>query len=311
MPLHPKVEKLLANLQELGLKPISETPLEDARAYMIESSKLLSPPEPVDSVEDRLIDGPGGKLRVRIYKPQGESLPILVYCHGGGWVIGSVDSHDGYCRTLANAAQAIVVSVDYRLAPEDPFPAAAEDVYAATNWAYEIRESLGGGTGPIGIAGDSAGGNLAAVCCLMARDRGGPKIGTQVLIYPILDCDLETSSYRYFADGYFLTRDAMRWFWDQYCRDPQDRKQAYVSPLRAESLADLPPALILTAEFDPLRDEAEAYAKRLQESGVAAKAIRYDGMIHGFTRRFQLLEEAHDALRETAEFIAANLTTPK
>jgi acetyl esterase len=207
-------------------------------------------------------------------------------------VIGSIDSHDGYCRSLANAANCVVVSVEYRLAPEHKYPAATNDAYAAVEWISQNAETIGGRAGPIGIAGDSAGGNLAAVVALMSRDRGGPAIGCQVLIYPITDCHLETPYYLQFAEDYFLTRRAMIWFWDQYCPNPSERNQPYASPLRAETLNNLPPALILTAQYDPLRDEGEAYAASLREASVPCRLIRYDGMIHGFTRRFQLLDAA-------------------
>lgn len=307
MPLHPRVEKLLSSLSQSGLKPIYETPLAEARSLMIETSKLLGPPEPVFSIKDLTIPGPVGEILIRVYRPEGDALPVVVYFHGGGWVIGSVDSHDGYCRTVANASNAIVVSVEYRLAPEHGFPAAAEDAYAATKWVAENATTLGGKSGVIGVAGDSAGGNLAAAAALMARDRGGPDIGCQVLIYPITDCNFDTTSYVDFADDYFLTRQAMIWFWDQYCPDEADRKHPYVSPLRAETLSNLPPALILTAEYDPLRDEGETYAAELSKAGVEAQAIRYDGMIHGFTRRFQLLDEAEAALRETVNMIQSRL----
>lgn len=307
MPLHPRVEKLLANLSRSGMKPVYETPLAEARSLMVETSKLLGPPDPVHSVKDLTIPGPAGEMFLRVYRPDGNSLPVVVYFHGGGWVIGSVDSHDGYCRTLANAANTIVVSVEYRLAPEHPFPAAAEDAYAATKWVAEYSQSLGGKSGSIGVAGDSAGGNLAAAVALMARDRRGPDIGCQVLIYPITDCRFDTQSYLDFADDYFLTRQAMIWFWDQYCPNQADRENPYVSPLRADSLSDLPPALILTAEFDPLRDEAEAYAAKLSDAGVDTQSIRFDGMIHGFTRRFQLLDQAEDALKETVHTIQSRL----
>lgn len=307
MPLHPRVEKLLSNLSRTGMKPVYETPLAEARSLMIETSKLLGLPDPVHSVRDLTIPGPAGEILIRVYQPEGDSLPVVVYFHGGGWVIGSVESHDGYCRTLANASQAIVVSVEYRLAPEHGFPAAAEDAHAATTWVAKNAESLGGKAGKIGVVGDSAGGNLAAAAALMARDRGGPNIGCQVLIYPITDCNFDTPSYLDFADDYFLTRQAMMWFWDQYCPNEADRRNPYVSLNRAESLTDLPPALILTAEYDPLRDEAEAFAAKLSEAGVEAKSIRYDGMIHGFTRRFQFLEEAEHALGEAANIIQSRL----
>ncbi len=303
MPLHPKAEKLLAGLARSDLKPIYETPLTDARTLMIETSRLLGPFDKVESIQDRMIPGPAGEIPIRIYKPAGENLPIVVYFHGGGWVIGSIDSHEGYARALAKAASAVVVSVDYRLAPEHRYPAGAEDAYAAVMWASENAAALGGRTGPVGVAGDSAGGNLAAAAALMARDRGGPEVGCQVLIYPITDCDFETASYHDFAEDYFLTRESMMWFWDQYCPSPADRQHPYASPVRAKSLTGLPPALVLTAEFDPLRDEAELYAQKLREAGNEAKHIRYEGMIHGFTRRFHLFDEAHHAMRETVAII--------
>ncbi len=307
MPLHPKVEKMLANLARLELPPISETPVAEARKLMVETSQLLGPLEPVANVEDRILPGPAGDLPIRIYHPGGEQCPVVMYFHGGGWVIGSIESHDGYCRKLANATGAIIVSVEYRLAPEYRFPAATEDAFAATKWVSENIESLNGKPGPIGVAGDSAGGNLAATVCLMARDRNGPAIGCQVLIYPITDCNFQTGSYLAFAENYFLTRDAMIWFWNQYCPEISERTNPYVSPMSAESLAELPPALIVTAEFDPLRDEAETYAWKLEQAGVPTTLRRYEGMIHGFTRRFQLLDQAHQALAETVAIIQTHL----
>lgn len=307
MPLHPKVKKLLANMARVGLKPIWDTPLAEARSLMLETSRLLGPPEPVAAVFDDAVPGPAGDIPIRVYRPSAKALPVVVYFHGGGWVIGSINSHDAYCRSLANAANCIVVSVEYRLAPEHPHPAALDDAYEALCWVSENVESLGGKAGPIGVAGDSAGGNLAAVVSLMARDLGGPQVGCQVLIYPITDCNFQTASYLEFAENYFLTREAMIWFWDQYCPRLATRETAYLSPLRAKSFEGLPPALILTAEFDPLRDEAEAYAARLKQVGVDCQSIRYNGMIHGFTRRFQLLDEAHHALRETVNWIQSHL----
>ncbi len=307
MPLHPKVEKLLLSLSRLGLKPIDETPLDEARKLMVETSRLLGPPEPVHSVQDLSIPGPEGELPLRVYRPSENPLPVLVYFHGGGWVLGSIDSHDGYCRSLANAVGCVVVSVEYRLAPEHKYPAAALDAYAAVCWVSENLKTLGGKPGPIGVAGDSAGGNLAAAAVLTARDRGGANIGCQVLVYPITDANFQTGSYLQFAEDYFLTRRSMIWFWDQYCPQSEDRHREDVSPLRAESLAELPPTLILTAEYDPLRDEAEAYAAQLEQAGVLCKLIRYPGMIHGFTRRFQQLEAAHQAMRETKTWIQTHL----
>lgn len=307
MPLHPKVERLLANMARAGLKPVWDTPLSEARMLMVETSRLLGPPQPVHSIEDHAIAGPQGEVPIRIYRPSEKVLPIVLYFHGGGWVIGSIDSHDGYCRSLANAAECVVVSVDYRLAPEHTYPAALEDAYAAVFWVSRNASAIGSKPGTVAVAGDSAGGNLAAAVSLMARDRGGPKVGCQVLIYPITDCNFQTASYLHFAEDFFLTREAMIWFWDQYCPVLSDRQQPYVSPLRAKSVENIPPALILTAEFDPLRDEAESYAAKLQAAGVECKLVRYEGMIHGFTRRFQLLDEAHHAMNETVSWIQSHL----
>jgi len=303
MPLDPQVRRLLDRIARANLPPINTLPTAKARQQMIDASAALGKPESVDSIEDRTVPGSGGAIPIRIYKPAGEQLPIVVYFHGGGWVLGNIDTHDGYCRALANASGAIVVSVDYRLAPEHKFPAAVEDAYDAVRWVSENAIAIGGKSGPLAVAGDSAGGNLAAVVPLMARDRSGPSIGCQVLIYPITDHNLDTASYREFANDHFLTRDAMRWFWDEYCESDTDRDQACLSPLRAEDLQGLPSALVITAGYDPLRDEGEAYAKKLRQAGVAVALTRYDGMIHGFTRRFDLLDKAREALDEVADVI--------
>ncbi len=301
MPLDPQVEKLLAEMAAAALPPINELSPAEARQQMIDASAALGKPQAVESVEDHTIRGSGGEIPVRIYRPAGERLPVVVYFHGGGWVIGSLNTHDGYCRALANAAPAIVVSVDYRLAPEHKFPAAAEDAYDATCWASENAGAIGGRSGPLAVAGDSAGGNLAAAVALMARDRRGPAIGCQALIYPITDGDFDTPSYHNFATGYFLTRDAMIWFWEQYCAAETDRRHAYLSPLRAENLRGLPPALVITAEYDPLRDEGEAFAAQLRAAGTDVRLTRYDGMIHGFARRLNLFDQAQTALDEVAD----------
>lgn len=303
MPLDPQVEKTLAQLAKAPVPSVETLTPQEARQQMMDASSLLGPPESVHVVENRTVATAACDIPIRIYKPRDAQLPVIVYFHGGGWVVGSIDSHDNYCRSLANAADMIVVSVDYRLAPEHPFPAAAEDSYAATCWVSENAETIGGQVGKLSVAGDSAGGNLAAAVALMARDRTGPEIAFQSLIYPIADCDVDTASYRDCATDYFLTRDAMIWFWDQYVPNESDRTNPYVSPMRAESLEGLPPALVLTAEYDPLRDEGEAYAERLRQSGVEATVTRYDGMIHGFTRRTSLYAQAQTALDEVAAHI--------
>jgi len=309
MALDPQVEKLLANIAQANLPALNELSPAAARKQMLDATAVLGEPQPVESVEDCSAPGPSGEIPLRIYRPAGEELPVVVYFHGGGWVIGSIDTHDGYCRALANAAKAIVVSVDYRLAPEHRFPAAAEDCFAATQWVNNQLDRLDGRVGSLTVAGDSAGGNLAAVVALMARDRGGADIARQILFYPITDHDFSTASYVDFASDYFLTRAAMIWFWDHYCPEDTDRDHPYLSPLRAENLAGLPKALVVTAAYDPLCDEGEAYAARLRKAGVDVTLARYDGMIHGFIRRFDAFDKAQECLRSTAAFINAAVSS--
>jgi acetyl esterase len=234
-------------------------------------------------------------------------MPALVFFHGGGFVICNLDTHDGPCRSIANAAGCIVVSVDYRLAPEHPYPAAAEDCHAATEWVAKNGAEFGIDTSRIAIGGDSAGGNLAAVVALMARDRGAPSLRFQLLIYPVTDYAFETDSYRENAEGYLLTRDMMRWFWNLYVPDASKAAEPYASPLRAADLSGLPPALCITAEYDPLRDEGEAYAARLREAGVAATTSRYDGLFHGFFGMSAQIDRARDAVAEATAALRAAL----
>ena len=297
MPLHPQAQLLIRAAEAAGVIPFDHQSPAEARAAMLAQTAAMGKPQPVAKVEDRHIPGPASDLPARIYTPLGDGpFATLVYFHGGGWVIGSIETHDGICRAIADVAGAIVVSVDYRLAPEHPFPAASEDAYAATRWVAEHAARLGAGDTRIAVAGDSAGGNLATVVCLMARDRGGPALAWQLLLYPITDYQLDTASYRDYAEGHLLTRDAMAWFWRHYLSGGADREHPYVSPLRAPSLAGLPPALIITAECDPLRDEGEAYARRLAESGVPVTATCYPGMVHGFVRRSRFLDLGGEAL---------------
>jgi acetyl esterase len=221
-----------------------------------------------------------------------------VFFHGGGWVIGSLESHDNLCRALANRAQAIVIAVDYRLAPEHRFPAAAEDCYAVACHVAEHGADYGVDAARLAVAGDSAGGNLSAVVALMARDRGAPRLRHQVLIYPVTDPDFERASYRDNADGYLLTRDAMKWFWGHYVPDAARRTEPYAAPQRAEKLGGVAPATVITAEFDPLRDEGEAYAARLRDAGVPATLTRYEGQIHGFVSMFEVFDRGRAAVEQ-------------
>ena len=234
---------------------------------------------------------------------------MLLYFHGGGWVIGNIESSDALCRILTNAAGCIVVSVDYRLAPEHPFPAAVDDAYHAAMWAAANAASFGGDPLRLAVGGDSAGGNLAAVVAQIARDRGKPAIRFQLLIYPVTDAACDTPSYSENADGYFLTRDAMQWFWNHYARSDADRNHPYASPLRASNLAGLPAALVITAEFDPLRDEGERYAERMRAAGTPVQLTRYDGMIHGFFAMGAMIDQGRTAIQQSAEAMRAKLVS--
>jgi len=302
MPLDPHAKAFLDQIAAMGGQSLSSMPVPLARQSMEMLAGMRGAEEEVASVADRRIPGPGGEIPVRVYTPAGAGpRPLLVYFHGGGWVLGSLATHDGVARSLANGAGCVVVSVDYRLAPEHRYPAAAEDCYAATQWCAEHAAELGADAARLAVAGDSAGGNLAAVVALMARDRGGPPLRFQLLVYPVTDATFETPSYKDNADGYLLTTQDMRWFWGHYLGDaPQRGAEAYASPLRATSLAGLPPALVITAEFDPLRDEGEAYGAALERAGVATMISRYDGMIHGFFGMGQLIPRAQDAVREAS-----------
>jgi len=299
MPLDPQARAMIDKTLALNLPPASQMGVAALRANARERSAAL-PREDVASVRDHRIAVAGGELLVRVFTPRAVApRPALVYFHGGGWVTGDVDTHEGICRTLATSAAVVVASVDYRCAPEHTFPTAAEDAYAATRWVAERASELGVDAGRVAVCGDSAGGNLAAAVALMARDRGGPRLSFQVLVYPITDCDFETPSYRENAEGYLLTREGMRWYWDQYVPNAADRTNPYVSPMRAASLAGLPPALVITAEYDPLRDEGEAYARKLGAAGVPVAHTRYPGMIHAFYRFTSTVDAARAAVAET------------
>ncbi|WP_251552528.1 alpha/beta hydrolase [Neobacillus muris] len=298
--LDPQAKFLLEQLEAAG-GPAMETLLPEQARQAIDLGTLAGEPEEVAKVENRTIPGPAGEIPVRIYTPAGEGpFPVLVYCHGGGWVIGNLDTMDGPCRMLANKAGCVVISVDYRLAPEHKFPAAAEDAYAAVKWVAENASAIQGDANRIAIGGDSAGGNLTAVTALMAREKGGPSLACQLLIYPVTNHSYETESYQENAEGYFLTKNMMIWFWNHYLRNEQDGLNPYASPLKAGDLSGLPPALVITAGFDPLRDEGEAYGDLLKEAGVPVEATRYDGMIHGFFGMPGILDDSKKAIDQAA-----------
>ena len=311
MAVAPEIQELLDRLAASGRPPLHRQSVEQARAFHSQDAPAQNGPAmPMAAVADRTVPGPVGELPVRIYTPEGSGpFPIVVWFHGGGWVVGTLDSYDPLCRALAAAVPAVVVSVGYRLAPEHRWPAAAEDAYAATVWASGNAAALGGAQHRLAVAGDSAGGNLAATVALGARDRGGPAIAFQLLVYPVLDVAGDTPSWREHAEGYYLTAAGMRWYWDHYL-GAADGGAPDASPLRAAFVGGLPPALVLGAEHDILRDEGEAYAARLRDAGVAASARRYEGMVHGFFRWRAVTPTADAALQEAAVALRSALAPP-
>jgi acetyl esterase len=262
--------------------------------------EVSGPETPVYRVEDRQIPGPGGTLAFRVYTPcAGTRLPGLMYFHGGGFVLGGLDMNDRPCRMLANASGCVVVSVDYRLAPEHPYPAAVDDAYAATKFVAEHAPEFGIDRARLGVAGDSAGGNLATVTAIKSRDLGGPALAFQLLVYPQVDCNDDSPSMREFGTGHFLDVDGMAYFLGHYCPGVDDRRQPYASPILAD-LGDLPPAFVITAECDPLRDQGEAYVRKLREAGVAVEHKRYDGMIHPFFSLAGIVDAGRTAIADAA-----------
>ena len=282
MPVHAEAQQLLAALEAAGLPPFEHMTVPQAREATKGFIDLQGEPEEI-AAEERSIPGPAGEIPVRVYTPAGEGpKPVIVYFHGGGWVIGELDTVDNPLRRIANRTDAVIVSVDYRLAPEHRYPAAFDDCYAATAWVAEHAAELGGDPERVAVCGDSAGGNLAAAVAIAARDRQSPRLAAQLLIYPVTDFDFTTESYEQNGDGYLLTKGSMQWFWAHYLGAQDLGKDPYACPARADDLAGLPPAFVATAEFDPLRDEGEAYAANLRIAGVDVTAKRYDGMLHGF-----------------------------
>ena len=306
MALDPQVQEVINLVIKSGRPAYHTLSPKDARQLFRETRPASTPTPPeIGAVKNLTADGPGGPIPLRVYRPagvaSGASLPALVYFHGGGWVIGDLDTHDVQCRQVTAEAGITVVAVDYRLAPEHKFPAAVDDAWAATRWVVSHASALGVDGRRIAVAGDSAGGNLAAVVALLARDAAdGPAIALQVLVYPVTDLSSESKSYNDFAEGYMLTRDSMRWFKNHYLKSAGDAEDWRASPIRAKSLAGLPPALVVTAGFDPLRDEGAAYAARLTEGGVRVDYVCYGGMIHGFVPMGRLIDTGNRAISHVA-----------
>jgi acetyl esterase len=292
MPLAPEYQAMLDELAETpGPAIVDLSPAEGRELYRL--MRPLNPELAVANVRDHAIepaDPTQQAIPVRIYTPAGDGpFPVYVNYHGGGWVIGDLDTADAACRDLCNSVPCVVVSVDYRLAPEHVYPAAVEDSYLAACWAADHMALLNG-NGRLAVGGESAGGNLAAVVCLKARDENGPQIDFQLLLYPVTDADLTRPSYQDNGVGYILETATMAWFWDHYCPDQATRTQPYASPIRADDLSNLPPALIVTAEFDPLRDEGMAYAEALRAANTTAEAVCYDGLVHDFFATAQIFQ---------------------
>ncbi len=317
MPLDRDTADMLRQLELAGMPELSE--LSPIAARGLSFAAPPDEPVPVASAIDRLIKAhelPGSNdpsiaseflgptknypdIPVRIYRPLVPTgKGALVYFHGGGWILGDLDSHDDICRRLAGGAGITVISVDYRLAPETPFPGPLKDCYAATRWAAHNAAELDIDPHRIAVGGDSAGGNLAAAVALLARDESWPTIRFQLLIYPVTDARFDTPSYRDNAQGYLLTRQSMKWFWNHYVPNEDDRTLAYASPLRADYYGALPEALVQTAEYDPLRDEGEAYANAMLSAGVTVKHTRYTGLIHGFFGMSETVAASRAAIRE-------------
>jgi acetyl esterase len=301
MPLDPQVEALLDKIASLnGPKMHQLTPTQARQMAAMMFRTAPEKIEPVEKIENRTIPGPAGAIPIRIYIPPGAGpFPVLVFIHGGGFVICDLDTHDTPCRALTNQAGCVTVSVDYRLAPEHKFPAAVEDCYAATKWVSEHAAELNADPNRLAVGGDSAGGNLSAVITQLARDAGGPKIIFQLLVYPGTDFSMDSDSHKAFTNHFLLPKD-IQYFVGHYLPAGADINDSRISPIRARSFAGLPPALIITAEYDPLRDEGEAYGSKLRAAAVPATVTRYEGMIHGFFSMSDYLDKGKLAIAESA-----------
>ncbi len=304
MPVDPQVQEFLDQIAALGLPPHYEVGAVQARENAKLRPRAVGPE--VGAVEDRTVPGGDVDVPVRVYWPEGDGpFPMLVWIHGGGMVVGTIETCDAACRRLCLGASCVVISPGYRLAPEHPFPAAPEDCYAVVAWASGNAESLKGDASRLAVGGESAGGNLAAAVALMSRDRGGPSLVHQSIINPMLDLDFDTESYLRNAEGYFLTRRTMIWYWEQYLQSAEDKDNPYALPLRAGDLSGLPPALLLAGEYDPLLSETEAYAARLLAAGVPATFTHYPGASHNFYNMPPSVDVAVRAMGEIIDAVKA------
>lgn len=306
MPLHPQVRAMLDQIEESGLPQLNELPPVEARAQAKLMTELVGPGPEVADVSEFSIPTSEGEIPARRYVPAGVA-GVILWIHGGGWVIGDLDTHDAMCRLLANESGCEVVAIDYRLAPEHPFPAPLEDCWEALRWVAEQA-----GEQPVIVAGDSAGGNMAAVCALRARDRGGPELALQVLVYPATSGDLTTPSSAKYGSGRdtFLTVADMEWFWGHYVGDAADDSSTELRPLRAQDHAGLPPTIVVTAEHDPLRDDGFAYVEALHAAGVPVTHHHYDDVVHAFFSFVNLLDRGNEAVAQVGADIRAAVARP-
>ncbi|MFE5400942.1 alpha/beta hydrolase [Streptomyces sp. NPDC056580] len=308
--LDPEAQALLDAAAASGLPPVYTLPHQEARERM-RAAFIKGDPEPIDKIEDLRIPAEHGGIPARLYHPApAETLPLVLFFHGGGWTVNDLDTHDRLCTLLANGSHSVVLAVDYRRAPEHKYPAAADDAWTALLWAAGDQHGLAVNRSRIAVVGDSSGGTLAAALALKARDHGGPAITQQVLFYPVTDyLDPRTASYVTRATGYSLNLPFMQWSWDNYLPATWSRDDAHLFPLRALSLAGLPPALVLTAEFDPLRDEGIAYAQRLKEAGVRTEHWHFADQMHGFAMQTRAIARARKAVEDVAAHLAAGFRT--
>lgn len=304
---HPQAQVLVEMLEEQNTPPTFALSPAAARQQLEALAEMMEPTA-VGDIQDFAIEGPDTPIPIRAYVPDGEGeFPTLVFFHGGGWVIGGLDTHENICTALCSRAEVVVLSVDYRLAPEHPFPAAVEDAYAAVSWASEFAGEVSGDPARLAVGGDSAGGNLSAATTLMAQDRGGPELAHQLLIYPAVASPAihDFDSYEENAEAYFLEQASMDWFYDKYCQSAAHERNEYLAPLLAQELSGLPSATVVTAELDPLRDEGARYAERLQEAGVEVRHELYDGMYHAFVSLPEMLDPADEAIDLLADELRA------
>jgi|SRR5580658_4978259 acetyl esterase len=312
MPFHPQVQAIRDRLEADQVPNLYTLPIAEARAQDVKGAiTTAGPPEPVAVVRDFAIPGEAGDIAARIYRPAADGpLPALVYFFGGGWSLGTLDTSDAVCRMITNRAGCASIAVSYRLAPENKFPAAVHDCYSGIAWVAEHADELGVDATRLAVGGDSSGGNLAAAVTLLARERGGPALRHQLLVYPNTDAAAGTDSMREITDQHFFNANAIKWYWGMYLASPEDGDNPLASPLRAKDLSGLPPATVITAELDPLRDESELYARKLAEAGVPAEVIRYDGMMHGFFTMVGILDTAREAVGTAADRLASAFASP-